>query len=89
MSREEELAKALGDLVATRFGGARDVCFRFYDRDGDGAINAEELRTLLYDAGIGSPLTRQMWVSGILAKVDADRDGRITWAEFQTVTRGK
>lgn len=91
MASEEqrrELDEKVTALVRGRFGGDAQAAFRHYDADGDGGINQAELKTLLADAGIGNGLTRWAWADGIMDAVDTDRDGHISWAEFQAVFPG-
>ncbi|HVK12701.1 MAG TPA: EF-hand domain-containing protein [Gemmataceae bacterium] len=72
-------------FVRGRFGGDYAAAFRHYDTDGDGLIDRAGLKVLLTDAGVGNALTRWAWVSGILAVVDRDRDGEVSWDEFSAV----
>jgi Ca2+-binding EF-hand superfamily protein len=83
--KRRELDDKITSLVATRFGGDYHAAFAHYDSDGDGTIDTKELKTLLHDAGIGNGLTRWAWVQGIIQELDADRDGGISWAEFEAV----
>lgn len=86
--QRRELDEKVTALIRGRFGGDYQAAFRHYDTDGDGVIGKDELKDLLADAGIGTALTRWAWASGILAEVDADRDGGVSWAEFQAVAGG-
>jgi hypothetical protein len=85
---EAELKKKVGALVATRYGGSYRAAFDHYDTDKDDAINGDEMSALLAEAGVGNKLTRGMWVKGILAKLDTSHDGKISWAEFDSVFSG-
>jgi Ca2+-binding EF-hand superfamily protein len=76
-------------LVKTRFGGDYRAAFAHYDTDHSGMIDANELKTLLYDAEIGNGLTRWAWVREIIKELDTDKDGGITWAEFEAVFEGQ
>lgn len=85
----QELDDKVTALVATRFAGDYRAAFAHYDADRSGVIDADELKALLSDAGIGNGLTRGMWARGIVAELDKDGDGGISWAEFDAVFQGK
>ena len=82
----DELKTKIAALVRESYGGDYRRAFAHYDSDQDG-IDAEELKQLLEDADVGNVFTRGSWVSGIIAKVDANQDGRIAWAEFEQVIK--
>lgn len=83
----DELKTKIAALVRDSYGGDYKRAFAHYDPDQDG-IAAEELKQLLEDAEIGNLFTRSSWVSGIIARVDANQDGRIAWAEFERIIKG-
>lgn len=88
-SQRQELMDRVSRLVAARFGGDYRKAFDHYDDDKrDGGINRTELERLLKDAGVGSWLTRGAWADGIIAELDADKDGSISAAEFEGVLKG-
>jgi Ca2+-binding EF-hand superfamily protein len=84
-AQKQELTGKVSRLVADRFGGDYGRAFAHYDSNQDGRISKDELGALLSDAGIGNWLTRGAWTAGIIAALDADRDGTISAAEFQAV----
>lgn len=43
----------------------------------------EELLKLLADADVGNFMTRGELASGMMKEVDADKDGSISWIEFE------
>lgn len=87
-TQKKELQDKVTKLVADRFGGDYRRAFQHYDRTKDGKVGRDELLRMLQDAGIGNWLTRGAWANGILAEVDADKDGMISEAEFQAVLAG-
>jgi Ca2+-binding EF-hand superfamily protein len=85
-AQKQELTDKVTKLIADRFGGDWHKAFEHYDRDKqDGKINKEELGQLLKDAGIGNWLTRGAWAKGVIAALDADKDGTISGSEFEAV----
>jgi len=57
--------------------------FQAADRDASGSLDSQEFRRLLEDAGLG--LTPPE-LSAVMAEVDQNGDGFISWAEFVPVT---
>lgn len=86
--KKQEIDDKVTALVHGRFGGDYKAAFAHYDADGNGVIDKDELKALLSDAGIGSGLTRWAWAKGIMGEVDTDKDGCISWAEFEAVFQG-
>ena len=86
-SEREELVAKVGTLVDVQFAGDYRSAFLHY-AGADDRISREELASVLRDASVGNMVTRQGWVRGILAALDADRDGCLTWIEFEAVMRG-
>jgi Ca2+-binding EF-hand superfamily protein len=77
-----ELQTKIAALVRSSYGGDYKQAFDHYDADRTG-IDADQLKQLLSDADIGNIFTRGSWVSGIMDKLDVNRDGRIAWDEFE------
>jgi len=87
-SQKRELTDKVTTLINDRFGGDYHKAFEHYDSDKrDGKINKAELGELLKDAGIGNWLTRGAWADGIIAALDADKDGTISGPEFEAVLK--
>ena len=55
--------------------------FRRFDKDNSGYITAEEVEQLLFDVYGFPPLEQE--VEMFMEEFDANRDGRISWEEFQ------
>ena len=53
--------------------------FKHFDRDGNGSIDADEFKELLY--ALGAVVTDEEVATGLEA-LDADRNGRIDFEEF-------
>jgi Ca2+-binding EF-hand superfamily protein len=85
---KQELADKVSALVEAKFGGDYQLAFQQYDSNQDGKISSAELKSLLRDAGVGNALTRSAWASGIIAELDTDGDGEISWSEFNSVLGG-
>jgi Ca2+-binding EF-hand superfamily protein len=86
--QRQELADKVSALVNARFGGDYQRAFQHYDANGDGKLARDELKALLADAGVGNVLTRAAWAGGVIAELDTDGDGRISWSELEAVSRG-
>jgi Ca2+-binding EF-hand superfamily protein len=86
MAPEIELVTKVRNLLVQKHGNdsvaSLQKSFYAYDRNNSGRLEADELAQVLTDAGIGNKFTRGMWVKGILAKLDQDRDDAITWDDF-------
>ncbi len=86
---DKELIDKINKLLTVRFGGStmenQKRLFDSYDKDRNGRINSDELYELLKDAGIGNGITRGAWVRGVISKMDQDRDGMISWAEYTKI----
>lgn len=86
--QRRELEEKVTALVAARFGGDYRAAFDHYDADRDGAVDDDELKALLKDAGVGSGLTRWAWAKGVMDEADRDKNKSISWAEFETLKGG-
>jgi Ca2+-binding EF-hand superfamily protein len=84
-AQKRELTDKVTRLIQDRFGGDYHRAFAHYDANGDGRVDRAELGRLLEDAGIGNWLTRGAWAGGIVAALDADKDGTISGPEFEAV----
>lgn len=86
-SNEEELRLKVQDLARSRYGNTSPTSmkklFMSYDANGDGAINKSELKELLSDADVGNWVTRGTWVDAIFDRVDANKNGVLTWDEYK------
>ncbi|GJL67145.1 MAG: hypothetical protein NPIRA05_21160 [Nitrospirales bacterium] len=86
-AEEEELKTKIRQLVNERFDGDFRKGFDHYDKiDGeDFKIGSSALEQLLADAKVGNFLTRKLWMEGVLKVLDKDKDGAISWDEFESI----
>jgi len=86
-AEEEELKNKICQLVKEKFEGDYRKGFAHYDKaDGeDCKIGSSALDQLLTDANVGNWLTRSMWVDGVMKAIDKDKDGAISWEEFESI----
>jgi hypothetical protein len=86
---KQELIQKVGALVEEQFAGDFKSAFDHYanKRSQTGSIDSDELSELLRDADIGNTFTRGFWVSGIMAEVDKDNDGFITYTELEKIVQ--
>ncbi|MBA0549203.1 hypothetical protein Goshw_017034 [Gossypium schwendimanii] len=61
--------------------------FNVFDQNGDGFITFEELRSVLSSLGLKQGRTIED-CKNMIAKVDADGDGRVNFKEFQQMMKG-
>lgn len=59
------------------------IAFTRYDADTDAKLDHGEIKTILHDAGVGNILTRGTWATNVIAALDLDKDGAISWDELQ------
>lgn len=89
MAPETELITKVRNLLLKVHGkddiAALRTSFDAYDRNKSGRLEPDELAVVLEDAGIGNKLTRGMWVKGILARLDTDKDNALSWDDFSAV----
>jgi Ca2+-binding EF-hand superfamily protein len=81
--RRQDVIDKIKEHVYSRFSADYKAAFKSYDRDQDGNINREELTAFLYDAEIGSRLTRSTYVRRIIEELDQDQDGLVSYTEFE------
>ena len=88
-AEEEELKTKIRQLVKEKFEGDYRKGFDHYDKvDGlDSKIGSSALERLLTDADVGNWLTRGLWVDGVLKALDKDKDGAISWDEFESILK--
>jgi hypothetical protein len=81
--QKQELRKKVSTLVDAEFGGDYAVAFRRY-ADRNGKVGKDGVKALLRDAGVGNSFTRWAWAVAVVAELDADGDGAVSWPEFVT-----
>lgn len=90
---ELELKEKITALMLRKYGDtsreSMEKLFKLYDKNRNGNIDKTELEQLLKDAEVGNGFTRGAWVSGIIKKLDSDRDRSISWREFDSVINSK
>lgn len=84
----QELIDKIAKLVAGHpHNGDYNKAFAYYDTDGDGLLTINNIKTILGDAKIGNMLTRIGWARGVVDALDQNRDGMLSWAEFESVVK--
>lgn len=69
-------------VLMAKYGYHVKTLFEHYDKDVDGAINIDELVTLLRDAGFGNGLTRRMIANIGMKKADKNGDDKLQFDEL-------
>jgi len=61
------------------------AAFRTFDKDGDGKITKQELRSMLTDPDRQNDSTMEKQLDTMMRECDLDGDGEISWDEFVTM----
>lgn len=85
LNEREKLIKAVTEMVQRNFSGDWGAAFRVYDKNHDNRISPDELNDVLRYSGVGNFLTRSTYVRAVFDVVDTDRDGLISFDEFNAV----
>ncbi|KAH7426186.1 hypothetical protein KP509_11G088700 [Ceratopteris richardii] len=75
---------ASSDICASEDSDLRDA-FRVFDKDGNGLISPEELKTTLTQLGLLSSCSSLSRVRSMIHRFDTDGDGHVSFTEFQTM----
>lgn len=88
---KRELRTKVKKLVYDKFEGKYKKAFDYYDKlsKKDGKVDRDSLKQLLKDANVGNFVTRAGWVKAIINDMDTDKDGAISWGEFESVFENK
>jgi hypothetical protein len=82
-AEKQELTDKLMALVnGPPYNGDYNAVFAHY-AGSDNLIDATGLAQLLTDASVGNWFTRSRWVSGIMAQLDTDHDGKLSLDEIK------
>ncbi len=82
MTEEEIIVEAVTAYVARAHAGDWQKAFDAADKDADGRVNAPEIAAVLQLAGVGYTFTRGTISRRVVRKVDENKDGFVTFAEF-------
>lgn len=90
---KRELRTKVKKLVDYKFEGKYKKAFDHYDKNRlgkkDGKVDSDSLKQSLKDADVGNGFTRGLWVKAIIKTMDTDKDGAISWGEFESVFENK
>ncbi len=86
----KELKEKVQSVVTSKYGGDWYRGFQDYaaKHGSSTVVEKDDLMMLLEDAGVGSWLTRGAWADGILKELDKNKDGGISWEEFEALLKG-
>lgn len=93
MASEEqirELKDKISKLVNDKYSGDWYRAFTHYAAlNGSSAlVDRKDLLELLEDAKVGNMFTRGAWADGIIEELDENKDGSISWGEFEPILKG-
>ena len=78
---ESQAIAKLQAFVQAHFKGDPVLCFDAYSDAGE--MNQTDIIQLLTDADIGLRFLRPVYAAAVIAKLDTDHDGYLTWPEVQ------
>ncbi|MGJ8666613.1 MAG: EF-hand domain-containing protein [Patiriisocius sp.] len=81
MSTKDDILNKIHLLIATNFSSPKDA-YNFFDEDGNGKLNKNEIVKLLKEAEI-SGFIRGMVASKLIEGYDKEGDELISWSEFK------
>lgn len=84
-SERQEVIDRVKAFVSRKYAGDYRKAFDAEDADGDGRLDTVELTTILAKSGVGVVLTRWAIALQIVAAMDSDGDGFVSWAEFEAM----
>jgi hypothetical protein len=83
-----EVKTKVAALCAAKFKGDYKAGFDHYDADHDGQCTKDEVIALLKDAKVEIVATWGMIANGVIEAMDGNKDGKISFAEFNAVMSG-
>ena len=88
-SNETELSTKLGALINTQFGGDLKKAFAHYGdtKSHEPSLDKDELIEMLHDADVGNTMNRGEWATALITKLDTNKDGEISWKDFQSMVK--
>ncbi len=81
MASKQEILDKIQILITQRFPKPEDA-FHFFDKNGDGKLEKNEVKSLLKDASV-SGFIRSLVAGKLLDEFDTNADELISWEEFQ------
>lgn len=75
---EAKVFQKLNMIIQRQYNGDWSKAFHFYDADHSGSLSKAELKATLHDSGVGNIMTRSLYASTMVAKLDSSRDGSVS-----------
>ena len=82
-SQIKELTQLMISFYVEKDDSKLDRLFELYDRNGNGSISAEELRTVM--RGICPESVSEEVITSMIEEADTNHNGQIEFEEFKTV----
>ena len=85
--RAADLGRRVQNLVQRQYGGDAHAAFNHYANK-NGEVPKAGVEKLLEDADVGSFFTRGAYTNAVMDRFDSNRNGGISWQEFQNGMKG-
>ncbi|MBL8957524.1 MAG: EF-hand domain-containing protein [Myxococcaceae bacterium] len=84
--RALDLGRRVNTMVQNRFQGNYRQAFNHYAQGG-AEVSGNQVGRMLGDAGVGNLLTRGAYKDAVMDRFDTNRNGGVSWSEFQSGMR--
>ena len=81
MGAKENILRDIHNLLTEKFNSPEEA-FTFFDKDKDGCLNKDEVKSLLKEAGVGG-LIRGLVANEMIKGYDKSGDETINFEEFK------
>ncbi len=82
---KEQIVTNIENLMKSKFSSPREA-FDYYDTNKDGSLTKSDFKILLKEAKV-SFLIRGVVAEFMMQNFDANKDGLVSWQEFQTAIK--
>ena len=83
--KEKEILNKI-KIVLTQHFDSPESAFKFFDKNGDGELNKDEVKSLLKKAKVGG-FIRSIVANKLIEKFDDSENELIAWTEFKEAVK--